>query len=88
MAPDRDACRKLGYTSAGGNRIFGNARNRPYVEIALQGPGTMMAQGNYWGDLKPVDGKGDVLGDCSLFVWSRNQKEDPPPFKAVPEARC
>ena len=87
-APDREACRKLGYTSAGGNRIFGNARNRPYVEIALQGPGTMMAQGNYWGDLKPVDGKGDVLGDCSLFVWSGNQKEDPPPFKAVPEARC
>ena len=86
--PDREACRKLGYTSAGGNRIFGNARNRPYVEIALQGPGSMMAQGNYWGDLKPVDGKGDVLGDCSLFVWSGNQKEDPPPFKAVPEARC
>ena len=22
------------------------------------------------------------------FVWSGNQKEDPPPFKAVPEARC
>jgi hypothetical protein len=86
--PDLDACRRLGYTSAGGNRIFGNARNRPYVEIALQGPGTMMAQGNYWGDLKPVDGKGDVLGDCSLFVWSGDQKEDPPPFKAVPEARC
>jgi hypothetical protein len=86
--PDREACRRLGYTSAGGNRIFGNARNRPYVEIALQGPGTMMAQGNYWGDLKPVDGKGDVLGDCSLFVWSGNLKEDPPPFKAVPEARC
>ena len=86
--PDREACRRLGYTSAGGNRIFGNARNRPYVEIALQGPGRMMAQGNYWGDLKPVDGKGDALGDCSLFVWSGNQKEDPPPFKAVPEARC
>jgi hypothetical protein len=86
--PDFDACRRLGYTSAGGNRIFGNARNRPYVEIALQGPGTMMAQGNYWGDLKPVDGKGDVLGDCSLFVWSGDQKDDPPPFKAVPEARC
>ena len=48
----------------------------------------MMAQGNYWGDLKPVDGKGDGLGDCSLFVWSGSQKEDPPPFKAVPEARC
>lgn len=86
--PDLDACRRLGYTSGGGNRIFGNARNRPYVEIALQGPGTMMAQGNYWGDLKPADGKGDVLGDCSLFVWSGDQKEDPPPFKAVPEARC
>lgn len=86
--PDRDACRKLGFTSAGGNRIFGNARNRPYVEIALQGPGRMMAQGNYWGDLKPVDGKGDILGDCSLFIWSGNPKEDPPPFKAVPEARC
>jgi hypothetical protein len=86
--PDLDACRRLGYTSPGGNRIFGNARNRPYVEIALQGPGTMMAQGNYWGDLKPVDGRGDVLGDCSLFVWSGDQKEDPPPFKAVPQARC
>jgi hypothetical protein len=87
-APDPAACRKLGYTSAGGNRIFGNARNRPHVEIALQGPGTMMAQGNYWGDLKPADGKGDVLGDCSLFVWSGNQKEEPPPYKAVPQARC
>jgi hypothetical protein len=91
-APDREACRRLGYTSAGGNRIFGNAWNGPshsrYVEVALQGAGRMIAQGNYWGDITPADGKGDALGDCSVFEWSGDPKETPPPSKAVPEARC
>ena len=36
----------------------------PYVEVGLQGPGLMMAQGNYWGDINPLDGKGDALGEC------------------------
>ena len=51
------------------DRIFGNTRNSksfsPYVDVALQGPGRMMAQGNYWGDIKPADSKGDALGEWS-----------------------
>ena len=90
-SPDRDACRKLGYTSAGQNRIFGNMRNSknisPYVEVGLQGPGLMMAQGNYWGDINPVDGKGDALGECGVFDWS-GETRDETPVKPLPEARC
>ena len=91
-APDREACRRLGYVSVGGNRIYGNAWSGPSysrrVEVALQGAGRMMAQGNYWGDITPADGKGDALGDCSVFEWSGNPKENPPPVKPVPDARC
>ena len=91
-APDRDACRRLGYTSVGQNRIFGNVRNSksysPYVDVALQGPGRMLAQGNYWGDVKPVDGKGDAFGECTVFDWSDDPKDYSPPFKPVPDSRC
>jgi len=91
-APDREACRKLGYTSPGQNRIFGNTRNSvsfsPFVEVALEGPGSMMAQGNYWGDIKPVDGKGDALGECTVYDWSGDPKDTSPPVKPVPESRC
>lgn len=91
-SPDRGACRKLGYTSVGQNRIFGSTRNSqsfsPYVEVALQGPGAMMAQGNYWGDIKPVDGQGDALGECTVHEWSGDPKDTSPPIKPVPESRC
>ncbi len=39
------------------------------AEVDLNGPGSMMAQGNYWGDLLPVDNEGDILGECSRFEW-------------------
>ena len=72
-SPDPAACRRAGYTSIGQNRIFGNSRNSkthtPLGEIALQGPGAMMAQGNYFGDIAPADGKGDALGECHLLIW-------------------
>ena len=91
-SPDRDACRRLGYTSTGQNRIFGNTRNSvaysPITEVALQGPGRMLAQGNYWGDLKPVDGKGDAMGECSVFDWNGDPKDTSPPVKPVPDSRC
>jgi hypothetical protein len=84
---DRLACERAGYTSEGRNRIFGNAWggewSSPFSEVALVGPGQMMAQGNYWGDRAPPDGRGDVLGDCS-----RLRIEDGTPIHVVTEARC
>jgi hypothetical protein len=60
-APDPAACRRAGYPSIGQNRIFGTSSNSkthtPLSEIALLGPGAMMAQGNYFGDIAPADGK-------------------------------
>ena len=91
-APDPEACRRAGYTSVGQNRIFGNSRTSktytPQGELALQGPGAMMAQGNYFGDIAPADGKGDALGECHVMVWPENAKEEPPPAKPIPNARC
>ena len=90
-SPDPAACQRAGYTSIGQNRIFGNSRNSkthtPQSEIALQGPGAMMAQGNYFGDIAPADGKGDALGECHLFAtW--DPAADPPPSRNIPGARC
>ena len=86
---DAGACRKLGFTSAGQNRIVGNpGRSKsysPYVEAALQEPGSMMAQGNYWGDITPADARGDAPGDCSVHEWSGDPNDESPP---VPEGRC
>jgi hypothetical protein len=91
-APNRRACRDLGYTSPGLNRVFGNTRNSesfsPYVEIALEGPGSLIAQGNYWGDILPADGKGDAFGACSVFNWSGDPKDTSPPVTPVPNSRC
>lgn len=68
IGKDRRACRARGFTSVGRNRIFGNStRQARRTEVSLAGPGRMMAQGNYWGDLHPRDGRGDALGECS--VW-------------------
>jgi hypothetical protein len=90
-APDRAACQRAGYTSIGENRIFGNSSNSkthtPLSEIALQGPGTMMAQGNYFGDIAPADGKGDALGECHLLIWPEVMPELPP-VRQIPNARC
>ena len=59
-------------------RIFGNSRRSktytPLGEIALQGPGAMMAQGNYFGDIAPADGKGDALGECHVMPWPETPK--------------
>ncbi len=52
-------------------------------EVALVGPGKMMAQGNYWGDRSPQDGLGDALGDCSRLNWS-----DEEPIHIESDARC
>jgi hypothetical protein len=68
IGKDRRACRARGFTSVGRNRIFGNStRQARRTEVSLAGPGRMMAQGNYWGDLNPRDGRGDALAECS--VW-------------------
>ena len=32
------------------------------------GPGEMIAQGNYFGDIAPADGKGDALGECHVLA--------------------
>ena len=91
-APDPAACRRAGYTSIGQNRIFGNSRtsktHTPQGEIALQGPGAMIAQGNYFGDIAPADGKGDALGECHLLTWPANNKDELPPVRIIPNARC
>ena len=91
-APDPAACRRAGYTSLGQNRIFGNSRtsktHTPKGEIALQGPGAMMAQGNYFGDIAPPDGKGDELGECHLLIWPADNKSELPPVRQIPNARC
>jgi hypothetical protein len=91
-APDPAACRRAGYTSIGQNRIFGNSRtsktHTPQGEIALQGPGAMMAQGNYFGDIAPVDGRGDALGECHFLIWPVDNKSDLPPARLIPNARC
>ena len=83
------ACRRAGYTSIGQNRIFGNSRNSktytPLGEIALQGPGAMMAQGNYFGDIAPADGKGDALGECHLMIWPQTLKDELPPVRQHPQ---
>ena len=85
-SPDPSACRRAGYTSIGQNRIFGNARNAtktytPLAELALQGPGAMMAQGNYFGDIAPADGKGDALGECHLLIWPEPKQPELPPVR-------
>jgi len=71
MREDRAACRAMGFTSTGRNRIFGNNTKgrspNPHVEVALEGRGWMIAQGNYWGDIQPADGTGDALGECAVF---------------------
>ena len=73
---------------AGVNDNMRNSKNvSPYVEVGLQGPGLMMAQGNYWGDINPVDGKGDALGECGLFDWS-GETRDETPVKPLPGAPC
>jgi hypothetical protein len=91
-APDPVACRRAGYTSIGQNRIFGNSRtsktHTPLGEIALQGPGQMMAQGNFFGDIAPADGKGDALGECHQLIWPINSKDELPPVRNIPNARC
>ena len=91
-SPDPAACRRAGYTSIGQNRIFGNSRrsktHTPMGEIALQGPGAMMAQGNYFGDIAPADGKGDALGECHVMPWPTDPRNEPPPARAIPNARC
>jgi hypothetical protein len=91
-SPDPAACRRAGYTSIGQNRIFGNSRNSkthtPQSEIALQGPGAMMAQGNYFGDIAPADGKGDALGECHLLIWAEANQPELPPVRQIPNARC
>ena len=90
--PDPAACRRAGYTSIGQNRIFGNSRNSkthtPLSEIALQGPGAMMAQGNYFGDIAPADGKGDAFGECHLMIWPEPKQPELPPARQIPNARC
>lgn len=84
---DRMACNRAGYTSAGRNRLFGNAWGGDWSsdlsEVALVGPGRMMAQGNYWGDRAPIDGLGDALGDCSRLNWL-----DEEPIYLTSDARC
>lgn len=83
---DRAACRAQGYTSRGRNRIFGNSRKwtpTSKVELALIGPGEMMAQNNYWGDISPRDGSGDALGDCSVGGSSAQE-----PALALESSRC
>ena len=91
-APDPAACRRAGYTSIGQNRIFGNSSysktHTPRSEIALQGPGAMMAQGNYFGDIAPADGKGDALGECHLMIWAEANQPELPPLRQIPSARC
>ena len=88
-SPDPAACRRAGYTSIGQNRIFGNSSrsktHTPLGEIALQGPGAMIAQGNYFGDIAPADGKGDALGECHVLPWDQT---DPPPVRSILNARC
>jgi hypothetical protein len=90
-SPDPAACRRAGYTSIGQNRIFGNSSNSkthtPLSEIALQGPGSMMAQGNYFGDIAPADGKGDAFGDCHLMVWALPKQPELPPVRSIANAR-
>jgi hypothetical protein len=87
IGEDRMACQAAGYTSAGRNRIFGNAWGGDWSsdlsEVALIGPGRMMAQGNYWGDRAPPDGLGDALGECSRLNWL-----DGEPIHLVSDARC
>lgn len=85
LGDDRAACRAQGFTSAGRNRIFGNSAKRPthpLTEVGLAGPGRMMAQGNYWGDILPRDFRGDALGECS--VWDANDSL----IRVVPNNRC
>lgn len=86
VTKDRTACRAQGYTSRGRNRIFGNSRKwapTSNVELGLIGPGAMMAQGNYWGDIVPRDGLGDAVGECS--VWDPSVQE---PTGALDKSRC
>jgi len=88
IGEDRAACRAAGYTSAGRNRIFGNAWGGDWSshlsEVALIGPGRMMAQGNYWGDRAPADGRGDMLGECSRLNWPDGDQS----LQLVSNARC
>jgi len=87
IGEDRAACQAAGYTSVGRNRIFGNAWGGDWSsdlsEVALVGPGKMMAQGNYWGDRSPPDGVGDALGDCSRLNWANEE-----PIHLESDARC
>ncbi len=88
IGEDRAACRARGFTSAGRNRIFANCAKcvsslSPLTEVVLVGPGQMMAQGNYWGDLHPRDGRGDALGECSVGVGVTGE-----PIRVVENSRC
>lgn len=88
IGKDRAACRARGFTSAGRNRIFANCAKcvsslSPLTEVVLVGPGQMMAQKNYWGDLHPRDGRGDALGECSVGVGVTGE-----PIRVVENSRC
>ena len=48
----------------------------------------MMAQGNFFGDIAPADGKGDALGECHQLIWPINNKDELPPVRNIPNARC
>ena len=48
----------------------------------------MMAQGNYFGDIAPADGKGDALGECHLMIWPETNQPELPPVRHIPNARC
>jgi len=89
IGEDRTACLVAGYSSPGRNRIFGNTWGNEWssslAEVALIGPGRLMAQGNYWGDRAPSDGQGDALGDCSRLLAGPDGDE---PVLLVPNARC
>jgi len=92
MREDRAACRAMGFTSTGRNRIFGNNTKgrspNPHVEVALEGRGWMIAQGNYWGDIQPADGTGDALGECAVFERPGRANAEPRMVHAVRDARC
>jgi hypothetical protein len=92
IGEDRAACRALGLTSAGRNRLFGNNTKgrgpNPHVEVALEGRGRMIAQGNYWGDLDPADGAGDAPGACAQFERPARGNAEPRVVQAVAGARC
>jgi hypothetical protein len=48
----------------------------------------MMAQGNYFGDIAPADGKADAFSECHLLTWPADGKTELPPVRHIPNARC